>query len=320
MKKILVSAPFDFLPLLKKDISETFDCIFAYEYSRENTIQVLQENEFEGWLVSPCPTYFIDEEIMSYCPTIKIISTPSTGTNHIDVKSATKKGIEIFSLRGTKVISSITASSEFTFNLILSTIRKTPYAFNGVLNGNWRNAEKLYRGRELSSLSIGIIGFGRIGSNVSKYCNAFNMDIFAFDPHANIDRKYVKEAGSLNELVSAVDIVTVCVHLNEQTKGMVNENLFNKMKDGVYLINTSRGAVINEEDLINNLKNGKILAAGLDVLSDELVEGEIKSPLIDYAKTHDNLIITPHMAGLTFDSEEKAQAASFDAIKKNLLQ
>ena len=90
------------------------------------------------------------------------------------------------------------------------------------------------------------------------------------------------------------------------------------MKDGVYFINTSRGDVVDETDLLNFLKNGKIEAAGLDVISDELKGDFNNHPLIDYAKKHDNLIITPHMAGLTYDSERKAQTASFHAIKDYL--
>lgn len=319
MKKVLISAPVNFLPSLKALMSKTFNCTFAYHFSKKDTIALLNENEYEGWLVSPCPTYYIDEDLLSHCPALKIIATPSTGTNHLDIDNILKRGIEFFCLRGTDVLDTITASSEFTFNLILSTIRKTPFAFNGVLNGNWRGAESLYRGRELSSLSIGIVGFGRIGGNVARYSNAFRMSIYAYDPYVKIKQSYVNQVSSLNELVSTVDIIVVSVHLNAETNGMLNSKLFDKMKDGVYLINTSRGAVINEGDLLKYLTNGKILAAGLDVLNNELVEGELQSPLIEYAKNNDNLVITPHIAGLTFDSEEKAQTAAFDAIKKELL-
>ena len=87
------------------------------------------------------------------------------------------------------------------------------------------------------------------------------------------------------------------------------------MKDGVYFINTSRGEIVNEMDLITCLKNGKILAAGVDVISNEFTGDKNQNPLIQYAKEHDNLIITPHMAGLTYDSERKAQTATYEAIK-----
>ena len=100
MKKVLISAPVNFLPSLKALMSKTFNCTFAYHFSKKDTIALLNENEYEGWLVSPCPTYYIDEDLLSHCPALKIIATPSTGTNHLDIDNILKRGIEFFSLRG----------------------------------------------------------------------------------------------------------------------------------------------------------------------------------------------------------------------------
>jgi D-3-phosphoglycerate dehydrogenase / 2-oxoglutarate reductase len=314
-EKLLVSAPVEFVPGLTEYMEEEFECFFSYQFNEAQIKNLLKDNDFIGWVVSPCPTYDIDAKLFDLCPSLKIVSTPSTGTNHINFKDASKRKINIFSLKGTTVVEEIKASSEFTFNLLISTIRKTPYAFQGVLRGEWRTTENKYRGRELSGLSLGIIGFGRIGGNLAKYASAFDMNIMAYDPYKKISLDYVNQFEELDKMLSLSDVISVCVHLNDETKGMINNKLFSKMKNGVYFINTSRGDIVNESDLINNLNNGKIYAAGLDVISNEFLGNMKEHPLIKYAKENENLIITPHIAGLTYESERKAQIASFEAVK-----
>ena len=318
-RKIFVSAPMEFLPMLKEQISKVFEVTFAYGAEKEDVEGLLRSNRFEAWLVSPCPKYVIDVEMLSLCPTLKIIATPSTGSNHIMTAEVKKTlGLKIFTLKGTSVVENIFASSEFTFNLLISVIRKTPYAFESVKKGEWRETEYKFRGRELNGLTLGIIGFGRIGSNLAKYSLAFGMKIVAYDPYVKIKDDKVYQVKKIDDLVSKVDAIAICVHLNEETYKMINNTLFSKMKDGVYFINTSRGDVIDEKALVKNLENGKILAAGLDVISDEFTSLKDEHPLIKYAKKNNNLIITPHIAGLTYDSEEKAQTAAYIAIKNFL--
>ena len=313
-KKILVSAPLDFLPDLKERIFAEHDCIYAYKADKEAIVEYLKVNAFDAWMCSPCPTYMINSELMDLCPTLKMIATPSTGVSHLVPADAEARNISIYRLKGTSIVDNIYASSEFTFNLLISTIRKTPYAFEAVKKGKWREVEKLYRGRELNGLTVGIIGYGRIGSNLAKYSLAFGMTILAYDPYVKIDHPEVTQVSSLDDLLLASDVVSPCVHLNEETYHMVNKAMFDKMKDGVYFINTSRGDVVNEIDLLDALKSRKILAAGVDVISDEYLGDKQIHPLIAYAREHQNLIITPHIAGLTYDSERKAQTAAYEAI------
>jgi phosphoglycerate dehydrogenase-like enzyme len=202
---------------------------------------------------------------------------------------------------------------------MVSTIRKTPYAFQAVLQGNWREAESHFRGRELNGLVLGVIGFGRIGSNLARYSLAFGMKVVAFDPYVKISNPDIEQFSDLHEMLPEADVIAVCLHLNSQTYKMINDDLFNNMKKGVYFINTSRGDVVDEDVFIKYLMNGKIKAAGVDVISDELTGDKNEHPLVKYAKSNDNLIITPHIAGLTFDSERKAQTAAYNAIKEFLI-
>ena len=316
--KLLVSAPVEFLPDLKKKMTDEFDCIFSYGSDRSKTESLLKENEFDAWLVSPCPTYFIDPPILDLCPTLKIVVTPSTGSNHLDVNYLKQKGIELFSLKGTSVVDEIKASSEFTFNLLISTVRNTPFAFEAACKGSWRDVENRFRGRELNGLSLGVIGYGRIGSNLSRYSLAFGMKVMAYDPYITIEEAGVDQVASINNILTEADVVAVCVHLDEKTFKMINAEVFEKMKNGVYFINTSRGDIVDEHALLKYLNNGKIKAAGLDVISNELSENIRDHPLINYARDNNNLIITPHIAGLTFESEEKAQTVAFQAIRDYL--
>jgi D-3-phosphoglycerate dehydrogenase / 2-oxoglutarate reductase len=314
-KKLLISAPVDFMPILKTEMLSEFDCTFSYGAGREETATKLKNHSFDAWLVSPCPTYKIEGKMIDLCPSLKIVATPSTGSNHLDVTYIEKKGIGFYCLRDTEIVNEIYASSEFTFNLMISTIRKTPFAFESVRKGQWRNVESSYRGRELNGLTLGVIGYGRIGGNMARYSRAFGMNIVSYDPYVIIENANVQQADSIDELLAVADVIVLCVHLNDETYRMVDTGLFEKMKHGVYFINTSRGDVVDEAALIKYLRNGKIEAAGLDVISEELTGNKDEHPLIRYARKHDNLIITPHMAGLTYDSELKAQTAAFHAIK-----
>jgi D-3-phosphoglycerate dehydrogenase len=318
-KQILISAPLDFLPDLKNRIFSENDCIYAYGENKDEIIKYLMNNKFNAWMCSPCPTYIIDAQLMDLCPTLKIIATPSTGVSHIRTADADVRNIYIFRLKGTDVVDKIYASSEFTFNLLISTIRKMPYAFEAVKEGKWREVEKLYRGRELNGMTIGIIGFGRIGRNLAKYTLAFGMRVLAYDPYVKISHPGVVQVDTLEDMLPLSDVVVPCVHLDHETFHMIDESVFNKMKNGSYFINTSRGDVVNEGDLLTALKSGKLIAAGLDVISNEYLEDKCSHSLITYAKENENLIITPHIAGLTYDSERKAQTAAYEAICNHLI-
>jgi len=315
-KKLLITAPIDFLPELKKTIQDETDALFSYGADHDQIKVLLKGNAFDGWMVAPCPTYFIDRNMLALCPSLEIISTPSTGSNHIEASYLREKGIKLYTLRESNSVSQIYASSEFTFNLMISTIRKTPFAFQSVLHGKWREAEFDFRGRELHGLTLGIIGFGRIGSNLARYSLAFGMKVIAFDPYATIENHDVVQYSNINEMLPEADVIVVSVHLNQETYKMINDSVFSLMKDGVYFINTSRGDIVDENDFLKYLMNGKIEAAGVDVISDELTSGINEHILVKYAHKNDNLIITPHIAGLTYDSERKAQTAAYNAIKK----
>ena len=182
--------------------------------------------------------------------------------------------------------------------------------------GIWRDKESLLRSYEFSNLTIGIIGFGRIGSNVAKYSNSMGFKILAHDPYVKINSKYVTQETNLKKLIRNSDIILLSVHLSEKTKNMFDEKYFSIMKRDSYFVNISRGEIINENSLLKYLKNKRIIAAAVDVISNEQQINIRNNKLIKYSIKENNLYITPHIAGLTYDSERKAANQTYENLIK----
>lgn len=317
-KKLLITAPLSFAPELLGEIKLKFDVLYEYQPAKEKLVKLIKEFEPHAWIPKPCNEYLIDEDLIKLSSNLEIIATPSTGTNHIDIEKAKNFNIEIFSLKDSDVVNKITASSEYTFALILATVRNIPLASIKVKEGHWRKVENTLRSRELRELTLGIVGCGRIGGNLIKYSEPFGMKVNVYDPYIQIPfNARVNVCEELETLFKNSDVVTICVHLNEETKGMIGEEQISQMKKGSFLINTSRGEIINEKALIKGLESGIIVGAGVDVVCDEHLLPNNQNILINYSKNNNNLIVTPHIAGLTSDSEKKAQKAAYEACLKH---
>lgn len=313
--EILVTAPLYFLPGLRQRIVDRANCVLAHEAPKEEVAKLLKSAE--GWLCSPAPVYPIDEELLRDADKLKVIATPSTGTTHIDLDYCARRNIEVISLKGSPVVGSITASSEFSFALLLAMVRKLPYAFDAARRGSWRDIEEQFRGIELGGKVLGIIGYGRIGGNLSRYARAIGMEVVAFDPNV-AQMPDARRAETVQQVLRAADVVAICVHLDEKTRGMVTDDWFAQMKPESYFLNTSRGEVVDEAAMLRALEKGKLAAAAVDVITGEQSSEISDHPVIRYARSHDNLIVTPHMAGLTVDSEMKAGSYAFEALSRRL--
>lgn len=317
-KKLLITAPLSFAPELLEEIKLKFDVFYEYQPPKEELVKLIKKFQPHAWIPKPCNEYLIDEELIKLSSNLEIIATPSTGTNHINLEIAKKLNIEIFSLKNSDVVHKIKASSEYTFALILATVRKIPKASIKVKEGNWRKVENSLRSRELSELTLGIVGCGRIGGNLIKYSEPFGMKINVYDPYIEIPfNNRVNVCEELEILFKNSDIVAICVHLNEETRGMIGEKQISQMKQGSFLINTSRGEILDEKALIKGLESGILVGAGVDVVCDEHLLPNNQNILINYSKNNNNLIVTPHIAGLTSDSEKKAQRAAYEACLKH---
>jgi len=261
--------------------------------------------------------YMLDEDLLQHGQ-IKVICTASTGTNHIDVKYCEDNGIKIISITNDHdVIDRISSTAEHTLALMLSLIRKIPTSFHSVRDGNWD--WEPYVGRQMNSLTIGIIGYGRLGKLMAKYCDALGMEVLLHDPYVfsfggNIERN--KQPVELDELLERSDVISLHVHVTDETREMINKNTISKMVKRPYLINTSRGEIVNEDDIIDALRSEDLQGYATDVIRDEF--GDIKnSKLVDESITPQNkIIITPHIAGMTKEAQEIAYHWAIDKLEK----
>lgn len=249
----------------------------------------------------------VDKSVLVAGKRIRAVGTPTTGLDHIEVEAARERNVAVLSLKGERAfLNEVYATAEHTFALLFSLIRQIPAAFQAVKDYTWRR--DLYRGTELYGKVLGIVGFGRLGSMVYRYGLAFGMRVLIYDPHQRTFPDEVLACASLADLLASSDVISLHVPLNADTEGMFSDEQFALLRPGSVLVNTSRGAIIDEAALLRALRSKSLAGAALDVLCDEhlLERGDRANPLIEYARNHTNLIITPHIGGATQESVEKA--------------
>ena len=254
----------------------------------------------------------INSDVLALCPNLKYVVTPTTGLNHIDMEAMAAKGITVLSLKGeTEFLKNIKSTSEHTWMLLLSVIRRLPQAFADIKQDNWQREPFL--GMELNTKTLGIIGYGRLGTIVAEYGKAFGMNVLVndTDPARMGDLAPNLTGVELDTLLQKSDVITLHIPSNEANYHFLNQEKVDKMKDGVVLVNTSRGEVLEEAALLNGLQSGKIRAAGIDVIEgDSSWDAGIPAhqPLVEYARNHENLLITPHIGGYALESIEGTRA------------
>jgi D-3-phosphoglycerate dehydrogenase len=240
----------------------------------------------------------ITERMVASAAGLKIISCATTGSDHIERQELDRRGIPLRTLMEDKeLLLNLTPAAELSWALLMACARKLPAAVNHVLSGGWNREQ--FPGIMLNGRRIGIIGCGRIGTWMSRYARAFGMDIVGYDPLIAEYPPHIRPV-TLDELARTSDFITVHVPLTEGTIGLFSKKHCALVKPGAILINTSRGAIIDEQGLLNALESNQMGAAGLDVLADE--PDIQQSPLFQYARSHDNLIITPHCGGFSPDA------------------
>lgn len=251
------------------------------------------------------------------CPNLKVIGSNTTGEPHIDRAYAESKGIRVVSLMNDhEFLSSITPTAEHTWGLLLAVARRVPWAFASVLNGTWSRWE--FGGSQmLSRMHLGIVGMGRLGKLVARYGVAFGMKVRFFDPYVNESGMAdVEKIPALQSLVEASDVVTIHVPLNRETTSLIDRDLLSRFKQGAYLINTSRAEIVDEDGLLRALEEGTLSGAGIDVIGGEFSKGFRPNghPLVEYARSHQNLVITPHIGGSTRDAWSMTQIRTVEKM------
>ena len=295
-------------PKLIEDLKcEGFICDQVYDKSKSEILKIIKN--YDGLVIRS--RFKIDQTFINAAKNLKFIARAGSGTENIDVHYANKKNIKCFNAaEGNRQ-----AVAEHALGMILNLLNNIRLSDKEIRRGIW-NREK-NRGIELSGKTIGIIGFGNTGSSFAKILENFNVKILAYDKYKE---KY-KFQSNLDEILEFSDIISLHIPLTEETKYLVNKNFIDKAKKPFYIINTSRGKCIETKALIKGLKDQKILGACLDVFEQEknsfekIGENADLKYLIESNKT----ILTPHIAGWTFESNYKiAETLSNKII--NLIQ
>ena len=285
------------------------------EFYNESINKVQSGSVYDADIICVFISSHVTKEIIGKYPNLKMVASMSTGYDHIDLEECNKRGITVCNVPGYGE----NTVAEHTFGLILNTTRNIHKAYLRTSREDF-SYEGLI-GTDLKGKTLGVIGTGRIGCNVIKIAKGFDMDVLAFDAHPKeelqkIGFKYV----SLDELFSKSDVITIHIPLTKETHHLISEEAMSKMKYGVIIINTARGAIIDTNALIKGLESGRIASAGLDVLEGELLIKEEKEQIHHLStlpkqqmalllQDHvlmkmPNVVVTPHLA---FYSKEALQ-------------
>jgi len=308
---ILFSAPFDFFEAgFKKEVRERYP-IKIRQIDAEADLYF--DDEVTQWIPNPGQSFLASENVLRHFPNLKVISTPSTGSNHIDIPYFEKRGIAVRSLLHNRPrLEQIRASSEFTLLLLLASLRKIDVAFREVQERRWRHNEDQLRGNEVFGKKIGIVGMGRNGSNLRRWLESMEAEVCYFDPY--------RESGpgrleSLREIFTQSDIVVLTCVLTDETKGMITREHLVSMKKGAHLINTSRGEIVREKELSEVLNQRPDLSFAADVLTGEVQGQQFESPLYNLCQKG-RIILTPHIAGASMESQTKAALGALENLGK----
>jgi D-3-phosphoglycerate dehydrogenase / 2-oxoglutarate reductase len=237
----------------------------------------------------------VTAELIGRADNLKVIGRAGVGVDNVDVEAATRRGIVVANAPESTVIS----AAEHTIGLLVALTRNIPQAHAALKQGRWER--KAYGGVELADKTLGVLGFGRIGQQVARRAAGLGMRVVAYDPFVSPDRFRelgVERVESEREVYAAADFLTLHLPLTDQTRGSINAKAFGRMRNGVRIVNAARGALVNEDDLLEALKSGKVGGAALDVFSTEPYSG----PLLEL----DNVVATPHLAASTEEAQDRA--------------
>jgi D-3-phosphoglycerate dehydrogenase len=251
----------------------------------------------------------ITRAVIEAAPKLRVVGRAGVGVDNVDVEAATQRGIVVMNTPSGNTIS----TAELTFSMLMALARKIPQANASMKAGEWNR--KAFQGVELYNKTLGILGMGRIGTEVARRAIVFGMRVLAYDPYLTLSRANALqvELVELDEIFARCDFITVHMPMSDETKGMINAAAFAKMKPGARVLNCARGGIINEADLYEALKSGKIAGAALDVYENEPLPKD--NPLRELPQ----VIMTPHLGASTEEAQENVGIEVAEAITDYLL-
>ena len=290
------------------DILHTKGDVFLHETASKSEVRkLLLKEDIDTIICNPNQqTYKIDYELLNGT-NVTLINTCSTGMNHIDQEYCNSNNIKIYSLtKDYELIKQLPSTAELAFGLMLSLLRNITNANQHVSEYKWDYTN--FIGRQIKGLNIGIIGYGRLGKMMFDYCNAFGAKVKVYDPYKKqnfSDSFLLNYYSTLEQLFKTSDVISLHVHVTKETKYMVDRNLLGLCKNNPYIINTSRGEIVHEADIVDALDINLISGYGTDVIENEF-DDLTKSPIISAMNNNRNIIVTPHIGGMTKEGQMKA--------------
>lgn len=281
--------------------------VVIYDHSTKDEAEIIcRVGDAEIVVANKSP---ISRRVLDACPNVKYITVQATGYDPINYVYAREKGIPV-----SNVPTYGTASvAQFAIALLLEICGHAAHHSDAVHAGRWAECGEWtfwdYPMIELAGKTMGIIGFGRIGQNVGRIAKALGMNVIAFNRSRSAEGAEISEYVELDELLCRADVVSLHCPLFPETRGIINRETISKMKDGVIIINNSRGPLIVEQDLADALNSGKVYAAGLDVVSSEPISAD--NPLLK-AK---NCLITPHISWAPRESRQRIMDCTIENIR-----
>ena len=247
----------------------------------------------------------VTHDVLAAARDLKVVAKLGTGIDNVDLEAAAERGVAVTYTPGHNALS----VAEHTLALLLATARRLPEMRGIIESGGWRDEATL--GTRLSGKTVGVVGFGNVGKRVGKLLAGFEVDVIVHDPYVpTIDAEFVGgELVGLDDLLRRSDAVVVNAELTEETRGYLGEHEFSLMKDSAVLVNTARGPIVEEDALVDALRDGEVAGAGLDVYASEPLGKD--SPLLEF----DNVVVTPHVAAMT----EESRAETIDTLAANVL-
>ncbi|MFN7291340.1 MAG: NAD(P)-dependent oxidoreductase [Pirellula sp.] len=250
---------------------------------------------------------FIDSSLIAAAPKLKVIATNTTGLNHIDLIAAEKHGVGVVSLQGeVEFLKTIRATAELTIALTLAVLRKLNAAHEHVIAGGWDRVP--FKGHEIYEKTVGIVGYGRLGSIVAGYFKAFGAEVLICDPkfagQRQVDGFEVRE---LHQLLADSDIVSLHANYTPENEKFFGQREFQSMRANAIFVNTARGELVDELALLDALLEQRLGGVAMDVISQEHDGGEILKRLRELARQNPGIILTPHIGGNTVESLSRTE-------------
>ena len=311
-RTLLVITPIDHIENFSKKLKNNFNIIY---FKNANQQQILKyANKAVYIFTNPnMSKIFFSSKLIKKFKILKCICTASTGTNHIDLNFAREKNINVISLRNKKnIIKKISSTAEHALALTLASIRNIFLSATDVRNGHWKYLP--FCGKQLNHLTIGVIGYGRLGKIFANLCKGIFKNILVYEKNFKIKDSNQRFQCSLEKLLRNSDIISIHIHADSSNDNFLDKKKLDKVKKDVLIVNTSRGEVVNEIDMLNFLNKNNHAKYATDVLKNEITNKKENLILKYFKKNQSQILITPHIGGMTREAQYIAYNAALNEL------